>query len=84
MTHDMDRQFEANHNRRMANQARIDYAKHDRRDAEAEALIGELCKEGRRVFYINVKSAKGAMTGRIVEFGHKSDAIHYLIRNRYV
>ena len=82
--HDIQAQLDANHNRRMANQARIDYAMHDRRADEAEALIGELCKEGRRVFYINMKTAKGAFTGKIREFGSRFEASNYLIRNRYV
>ena len=81
---DADRQVEANHNRRMANQARIDHALWDRRYGDADALIGELQGEAGHRFYINVKTAHGRMTGRIREFAHRSDAVNYLIRNRYV
>lgn len=81
---DIQQQLDGNHNRRMANQARIDYARWDRRSDEAEAMIGELQGERGRRFYINVRSSTGRMTGRIVEFKSRFDAIAYLMRNGYV
>ena len=54
-----------------------------RRYDAAEPLIGELCREGRQVFYINLRTRSGKMTGRIKE-GPRGELISYLIRNRYV
>ena len=84
MTYSVDAQVEANHNRRMANQARIDYAKLDRRDAAADALIGILQGEAGRRFYINCRTMDGKLTGKIREFKTRSEAADFLLRNRYV
>jgi hypothetical protein len=81
---DIDRQIDGNHNRRMANQARINWDRLNRRDAEADALVGELCREGVTIFYINVKTKEGRMTGKIREFSSRSEARYYLLRNNYV
>lgn len=59
------------------------YARLSRRMDAAEPLIGELCKEGRQVFYINLKTRKGVPTGKILE-GSRHDLIAYLLRNNYV
>ena len=79
-----DQRIDGNHNRRMANQARINWDRHDRRSDEADALVGELCREGKTLFYINVKNAKGINTGKVREFASRPEARHYLIRNNYV
>jgi hypothetical protein len=51
---------------------------------EAEPLIGELVREGRTLFYVNVRSKAGHLTGAIREFARSVDASDYLIRNNYV
>ena len=48
---------------------------------DADALVGEF---SHGELYINVRSKTGKLTGAIRRFVHKSDAIDYLIRNRYV
>jgi hypothetical protein len=52
-------------------------------EAAAEALVGELCREGVTVFYVNLKDRKGRFTGKTRE-GSLGDLIRYLIRNGYV
>lgn len=59
----------------------------ERRGREAEGLVGELCREGSTIYYINHRNRQGRLTGRTVEFAgfHGwSEAISYLMRNRYV
>lgn len=56
----------------------------ERREDEAEALIGELQNEKGIRYYINVLTKNGQMTGKIKEFTRKGEAIHYLVRNNYV
>lgn len=56
----------------------------DRKLAAADAFIGELMREGTTIFYINVRSAAGRLTGATREFAHRAGATDYLIRNRYV
>ena len=51
--------------------------------SEADILIGELCREGKTVYYINQQNRYGRPTGRIVE-GSTTELFHYLIRNRYI
>lgn len=59
----------------------------ERRSAAAEALVGELCREGETIHYINVRTRDGGLTGKTKEFpgvtGYGA-AINYLMRNRYV
>lgn len=55
----------------------------EKRENDAEALIGELCREGKPVFYINVRKANGSLTGKTKE-GTKSELTAYLIHNNYV
>jgi hypothetical protein len=52
-----------------------------REDAAAE-MIGELCREGRPVHYINLRDRSGRLTGKTKE-GSRHDLIGYLVRNRY-
>ena len=56
----------------------------DRREREAEALVGQFMKEGATVFYINTRSMAGYLTGNIREFTSMHDAVQFLVRNRYV
>lgn len=51
--------------------------------SEADRLIGELCRGGSTVYYINQRSRSGRPTGRIVE-GSRMELFSYLIRNRYI
>lgn len=68
--------------RRFAAEDRL-IGKLDRLEPQAEALIGELCREGKTVYYINLTTRTGQYTGKTKE-GSRSDLIAYLIRNKYV
>lgn len=50
---------------------------------KAEALIGQLCREGKTIFYINLQDRNGNLTGRTKE-GSSIELTEYLIRNHYV
>jgi hypothetical protein len=83
----VDQQHEANHNRRMANEHRGLVHReriYDRKQAAAEALIGELQGEAGHRYYINLLDRKGRFTGKIKESRSQFELIDYLIRNRYV
>ena len=56
----------------------------ERRERQAQPLVGQLMKEGVIVFYINVRSMKGFFTGKIKEFTDEWDAVQFLVRNHYV
>lgn len=56
----------------------------DRRIQSAEKLIGELCRDGRTMFYINERRKDGTLNGRIREFERRFAATDFLLRNRYV
>ena len=59
----------------------------ERRGNEAERLVGELCREGKTVYYINIAKADGTLTGKTKEFAGPlgwGQAISYLTRNNYV
>lgn len=45
---------------------------------KAEPLVGELMREGRKVFYVNARG------GKVREFDQFLPAAMFLIRNRYV
>ena len=45
----------------------------------ADALIGELCREGKKVFYINLMPLTKGKTKE----GSRSEFVSYLIRNNY-
>lgn len=73
-------QFERNEVRRFkSDQAAWD--KLGRQLEDADALIGEL---NGGIFYINVRSKAGRLTGAVRRFTTRSEAAHFLIRNRYV
>lgn len=77
-----ERELSAKSNRRVACEDRA-IRRIERREESAERLIGELCRDGRTVFYINLRDRNGRATGKIRE-GSRHDLISYLLRNRYV
>jgi len=81
----IDQQIAGNQNRRIANQNRMDanYDVMDVRLEAAEELVGELCSEGKTVFYINQRKANGALMGTIKRFEYRLQAVQFLIRNDY-
>ena len=56
----------------------------EKREKAAEALVGQLMKEGKLVYYINQRGLTGGLTGKTREFAREGDAIQFLIRNNYV
>jgi len=50
----------------------------DRLEAKAEKLIGELCREGKPVFYVTTR------TGKTREATARYELVDFLIRNQYV
>jgi hypothetical protein len=73
----IEAQLEARQSRRMASEDRF-LAREDRRWSKAEPMIGELCKEGRTVYYVY------PVGGKYKEAATRSELVAYLIRNRYV
>lgn len=71
----VERYLEARQSRRMAAQDRY-LSRLEKREAAAEAMIGELCREGRTVFYVC------PVGGRYRE-GSRGDLIRFLLRNNY-
>ena len=70
----------------MARQLEINEARHYRADdrfldkmEKAQTLIGELCREGKTVYYVNIRGNKGK-----IREGAQHELIDFLIRNRYV
>ena len=79
----LDRQLEINEARHHAADARY-LDKIDAALDAADVLIGTLCREGRPVSYLNLRSMAGALTGRTMEGTH-SELVDFLIRNpRYL
>lgn len=75
----IDRQTDANHNRRMANQSRaIDLNERRELEIERRCMIGELCREGKTVFYFFPAG------GKYKESTSQTEIIDYIIRNKYV
>lgn len=72
---DLHQQLAGNQNRRMANEARFLDRISAREDA-AEQMVGELCRDGKPVFYVN------PVGGRYRE-GKHSELVAFLIRNNY-
>lgn len=81
--HDGERQLAYRAKRRVAAEDRF-FDKLDRLSNAAEALIGHLCREGKTIYYVNIRSKAGALTGRTREFGTNVAATDFLIRNHYV
>lgn len=72
-----DRQTDANHNRRMANETRY-LNRLEKLEAQAEELIGELCRDGKTVYYITLRN------GKTKESHSFSALVDFLTRNHYV
>jgi len=72
----IERQLDANQSRRMKAEDRY-LGRLERREAEAEKMIGELCRDGHTVHYVH------PVGGRYREGSH-SELINFLIRNNYV
>ncbi|WP_234053662.1 MULTISPECIES: hypothetical protein [unclassified Xanthobacter] len=88
MNHDqrIEMQFEARDLRRLKAEDRY-LSRLEMREAAAEPLVGELCRDGLIIPYINVRNAKGVPTGKTREFPGPTgfgQAISFLIRNNYV
>lgn len=75
----IDSQVAANHNRRMANQARA-LSRLDRLEAKIETanMIGELIRDGKTVYYFFPAG------GSYKESASQTEVIDYIIRNGYV
>lgn len=73
MTYDS---HEANSNRRMANESRY-LDRLDRLERKALPMIGELCRDGRAVFYVCPDGGK-------YREGTQTELVNFLIRNKYV
>jgi len=76
-------QLEARQNRRMAAQDRF-LGFYSIRERAAEVLVGEICRNGVTMFYINERGRDGHLTGKTRNFSREYDAISFLIRNHYV
>jgi hypothetical protein len=53
------------------------------REDAADRLVGELCREGKVIFYVNLRDRSGRLTGKTKE-DTRLNLVAYLIRNRYV
>ena len=71
----IERQLDANQSRRMKAEDRY-LGRLERREGEAAKMIGELCHEGRAVYYVY------PVGGRYRE-GSQSELISFLLRNNY-
>ena len=78
-----DLQTSANHNRRMANEARY-LSRIEKLEAQADAMVGELIRDGRTVYYINLLDRAGNFTGKVKENASHTALTDYLIRNKYL
>ena len=72
----IERTLDARQNRRIATDNRF-LANSWHREDQAEALIRETTHDGRRIYYIMLK------TGKTKE-GYRAELIRYLLRNKYV
>jgi hypothetical protein len=71
----IDQQLDAKQSRRMTAQDRY-LTRREKREAVAETMIGELCKEGKTVYYVWPQGGK-------YREGDRYDLIAFLIRNKY-
>lgn len=71
----IEQQLDGRMNRRMASDDRL-LARLEKREAAADAMIGELCKEGKQVFYVYPVGGK-------YREGTRSELIAFLLRNNY-
>lgn len=77
---DIEAQLNRNELRRFAAEARA-YDRLGRQIDAAEALVGKFANGE---CYVNVRSKAGRLTGAIRRFARQSEAVSFLIRNRYV
>ncbi len=76
----LERQLQARMSRRLHAQDRA-LARLERREHAAQALVGQLMREGRLRYYINLRPLS---RGRILEASSEAPLIDYLVRNDYV
>ena len=69
-------QLEGNQNRRMASQARF-LNTIDSREEEAEAMLGQLIRDGKTVYYVSPQGGK-------YREGSRLELVAFLVRNNYV
>jgi hypothetical protein len=79
----IDELMEGRQLRRMKQEDRF-LARQEANEAKAEALVGELIREGRTIHYVNLTTRDGDFTGKTKEFAHRYEATDYLIRNHYI
>ena len=78
----MEKMLTGKMNRRIAAEDRY-MDRIEKKEAEAETLIGEINKNGKTVSYINQIDRSGRFTGKTIE-GSKMELVQYCIRNHYV
>lgn len=71
----VERHLEVRQSRRMAAQDRF-LGRIEARETQAEMMIGELCREGRAVYYVWPQGGK-------YREGSRGDLIVFLLRNNY-
>ena len=71
----IEQQLDGRMRRRMASDNRF-LARIEKREAAADAMIGELCKDGKQAFYVYPVGGK-------YREGTRSELIAFLIRNNY-
>lgn len=71
----IDQQLDARQTRRMKSESRF-LDRVERRELAAEAMIGELCREGQTVFYTWPQGGK-------YREGSRGEPVSFLTRNRY-
>ena len=72
---DDHQQLEARQARRMAAEARF-LEQREKREQAAEQMIGELCRDGKTVYYVSPQGGK-------YREGSVSELIAFLLRNNY-
>lgn len=81
--YDFERNLEAKHTRRLKAEDRY-LTRLEAKEAKAEALVGELVRNGETVYYINLSDRAGRPTGKTLENASSYPLVEYLIRNHYV
>lgn len=78
-----DTELDARQNRRWAAEDRM-LGRIEQAEKKAEALIGELCRDGKTVYYINLTDRRGCHTGKTKESHNFFLLVEYLRRNKYI
>lgn len=76
-TEQMERMIENRFSRRCIAEDRA-MSRRERLEARAEKMVGELCREGRTVFYVVLPN------GRVREASRRFELVDFLIRRKYV